>query len=92
MISISEGDTFKDHEDVKAEIRKCGWLASILSLLSLVFAAVGIIGDVLNMTLGLEPMSWFLLAIVCAVNAIMPEIHSVAAKHLFGIGTESKKK
>ena len=91
MISISEGDTFKDSEDVKAEIRKCGWLASILSLLSIGFAVVGIIGEVLNMTLGLEPMSWFLLAIVVAVNAVMPEMHSVAAKHLLGIESERKK-
>ena len=91
VISISEGDTFKDREDVKAEIRKCGWVAGILSLLSLVFAALGIISEVLNVTLGLEPMSWFLLAIVVAVNAIMPEMHSVVAKHLFGIEAKSKE-
>jgi hypothetical protein len=36
-------------------------------------------------------MSWFLLAIVVAMNAIMPEMHSVAAKHLFGIETKSKE-
>ena len=71
MIPIPEEEPFKDLEVVKADVKRCAWLSSILSVLRLLFAVVGVVGEVLNMTLGLEPMSWFLLAIVCAVNAII---------------------
>jgi hypothetical protein len=56
-----------------------------------VFAALGVIGDAFNITLGLEPMSWFLLAIVAGLNAIIGHTHAVVAKHLLGIEAESKK-
>jgi hypothetical protein len=91
VISISE-EPFKDLEVVKADVRRCAWAAGLLSLLSLGFAAIGIIGEVLNVTLVLEPMSWFLLAIVAALNTAMPLMNSVVAKLLFGIRAESKKK
>ena len=90
MISISEEEPFKDLEVVKADVKRCAWLSSILSVLSLLFAVIGVIGEVLNMTLGLEPMSWFLLAIVVAVNAVLPQMNSVVAKLLFGIKSENK--
>ena len=83
---------FKNREEVKAEIRRCDLMGTIFSMLSLLSALIGIISEVLNMTLGLEPMSWFLLAIVFSVNAILPAMHSVAAKHLFGVEAESKEK
>ena len=90
MISISEEEPFKELEVVKADVKRCAWVAGTLSLLSLVFALIGIIGEVLNITLGLEPMSWFLLAIVVALNAFMPEMNSVVAKLLFGMKSENK--
>jgi hypothetical protein len=45
----------------------------------------------LNITLGLEPTSWLLLAIVAGLNAIIGHMHTVVAKHLLGIEAESKK-
>jgi hypothetical protein len=45
----------------------------------------------MNITLGLESMSWFLLAIVAGLNAIVGHTHVVVAKHLLGIEAESKK-
>lgn len=91
MTSIPE-KPFKNRQEVKAEIRRCDLMGTVFSLLSLVSALIGIISEVLNIVLGLEPISWFLLAVVFGVNAILPAMHSVAAKHLFGIETESKEK
>ena len=82
---------FKDREEVKAEIRRCDLVGGIFTYAGFVFAALGVIGDALNITLGLEPMSWFLLAIVAGLNAIIPYMHWAVAKHLFGIEAESKK-
>ena len=82
---------FKNREHVLAEIRLCGQAGGVITLLSLLFAAIGIISDALNITLGLEPMSWFLLAIFGMVSALGPTLHVVVAKHLLGIEAESKK-
>ena len=82
---------FKNREDVKAEIRKCANVGDICSIAGLIFAALGVIGDAVNITLGLESMSWFLLAIVAGVNAVNPQMHAVVAKHLFGIESEKKE-
>jgi hypothetical protein len=54
------------------------------------FRFLGVIGDTLNTTLGLESMSWFLLAIIAAIFAVHPQMHAVAAKHLLYMD-ESKK-
>ena len=39
-------------------------------ILGVVFAVLGVIGDAMNATLGLEPISWFLLAIAAFVASI----------------------
>jgi hypothetical protein len=85
---MPEDKPFKDREDVKADIRLCALVGSIFTLASLGFAALGVIGDALNITLVLESMSWFLLAIVVGVNGLVPNMRSSVAKHLFGIETE----
>ena len=82
---------FKNREEVKAEIGKCDLMGSILSIACFVFAALGVIGDALKITLGLEPMIWLLLSIVAGLNAILPHTKSIMAKHLYGIEAESEK-
>jgi hypothetical protein len=84
---------FMDREGVLAEIRYFSRLANAVMALGFLFLALGIIGDshMLNITLGLEPMSWFLMAIFCMVGSISPKLHVVAGKHLLGIETENKK-
>jgi hypothetical protein len=52
---------------------------------------LGIISESLNITLGLEPTSWFLVAIFCMVGSVSPKLHVVAGKHLLGMETENKK-
>jgi hypothetical protein len=80
-----------DRESVSAEIRYFTRLANAVMLLGFLFLALGIISDSLKTTIGLEPMSWFLMAIFCMVGSINPKLHVVAGKHLLGIETESKK-
>jgi len=91
MASALQNQPFKNREHVKAEIRRCALAGEIIQLIGILFAVLGIISDALNITLVLEPMSWFLLAIFASVGAIGPTLHVVLAKHLLGIETESKK-
>jgi hypothetical protein len=88
---IEENKPFKNLNEVRTEIRNCDFFGGICQYACFLFAALGVIGDVLNFTLGLESMSWFLLAIVAGLNAIVGHIHVVVAKHLLGIEDESKK-
>ncbi len=86
------GDAFTvDRESVSAEIRSFSRLANAVMLLGFLFLALGIISDSLNITVGLEPINWFLAAIFCMVGSISPKLHVVADKHLLGMETENKK-
>ncbi len=91
MISITE-KPFKNREEIKTEIRKCDLVGGIILCLGILFALLGVIGDALNITLGLESISWLLLAVFFGLIAIVPKMHSLFAKHLFGIESESKNK
>lgn len=85
-----EEKPFQNREDVKHEVKLCSSVASVFQILSLLFAVVGVIGDGLNMTLGLETLSWFLLAIIFGVSSVLPSIHVVSAKQLLYM-VETKK-
>jgi hypothetical protein len=91
MGSRLELQRFKNREHVIAEIRRCALAGSVSQYLSFLFAALGVVGDALNITLGLQPMIWLLLAIFASLHAIVPHMHLVVAKHLLGIEAESKK-
>jgi hypothetical protein len=86
-----ETQAFKSRDQVMDEIRKCGMVGNISQYLCFVFAALGVISDALKITIGLESMSWFLLAIVFGLNGIVSHMHTVVAKHLLGIEAESKR-
>ena len=91
-IPIIEGNKpFKDREEVKKDIRLCNVNAGIFALACFVFAALGVISDALNITLGLEPMIWLLLAIVAILSALFFHMNDVMAKHLYGIESEIEK-
>jgi len=87
----AEDKPFKDREEVKKDIRLCAWMGEIVIFCSIGFAVLGVIGDALNITLGLETMSWLLLAIWASLIAIIPHMRSVTAKHLYGIESERKE-
>ena len=84
------GQPFKDREKVKEEIM-CALRGTLSEGLSLVFAALGVISEVFDIALGLEPMSWLLLAIVAGVLSIPSYMKSVMARHLYGIESERKE-
>jgi len=79
---------FKNREETKKEIRQCQLAGTIFQLVSFGFALLGVIGDALNITLGLESMSWFLLAIVAGLSTLVPHMNSVTANLMLGIETE----
>jgi hypothetical protein len=83
---------FKDREEVKKEIRVWFLASALLQVGGLLVALIGIIGDALDRTLGLETTSWFLLAIFFSVAAAGPLVKSSVAKSLYGIESESKNK
>lgn len=82
MASFLEEQPFKNRDDLKATIKRCSIFASCCLVFCVIFALLGIIGDASNTTVGLESMSWFLLAITSALFGIYPQMHSLAAKHL----------
>jgi hypothetical protein len=81
VMSLEE-KPFQNREDVKHEVKLCSTVATVFQVVSLLFAVVGIIGDALNTTLGLETLSWFLLAIILGISSVLPSMHAVLAKHL----------
>jgi hypothetical protein len=83
---------FKNYEEMKTEIRDCDRFAGISQYACFMLASLGAIGDASNATLVLQSMSWFLLAIVAGLNAIIGHNHVVVTNHLFGIKAESKKR
>ncbi len=91
MPIIEKNEPFKNREEVKRDISQCNLNAGVFLLACLGFAALGVISDALNITLGLEPMSWLLLAIVAILGAIIFHMNVVMAKHLYGIESERKK-
>ena len=60
-----------DREKVKGHLRICGRGVQICWAIAPAFAIVGIIGDAANTKLGLEPISWFLLAIATFLAGII---------------------
>ena len=54
---------WEDRERIKASLRSVGMSAHICWFLGVIFAVLGIIADAANVTLGLESVSWFLLAV-----------------------------
>jgi len=60
-------------------------LSRIFFILGIIFAALGIISDAMDNSLGLEPMSWFLLAIGVFVAGIVPCVGWAVAVYLKAI-------
>jgi len=89
--TIAPQRPFKDREEVKKEIRVWFYISLVLVCLGLLSALIGITADALDKTLGLETMSWFLLAIFFSVSAAAPLVKSAVAQSLYGIESESKK-
>jgi hypothetical protein len=71
-----------DREKCKGDLIKCGKAADICWYFIIAFVLLGIVSDAANITLGLESMTWFLLAIVVGLASIGPLIHWAVAWYL----------
>ena len=81
---------YEDREQMRAGIGSGGKTAHIYWFLAAIFAGLGISGDAANVTLGLEPISWFLLAIAAFLASITYFIGWAVSWYLET--TEAKKK
>ena len=79
-----EQEVFKNRDQVVAEIKKCSLASNVVSSLSILFAAIGVIADLTDETLGLETINWYLVAIFAAILSVPPDVHVIMAKHLLG--------
>ena len=70
----------------------CDKPAGFFGLVSLILAALGVIGDALDVTFVLESNSWLLLAIFVGLVGIIPYMNYVMARNLYGIESEREKK
>jgi hypothetical protein len=71
--------------DPKEIIEAAGYhllVSRIFFVLGIMFAVLGIISDAIDTTLGLEPMSWFLLAIGVFAAGILPCLGWAVAVYL----------
>ncbi len=59
-----------ERKKVVADRAACDTATTVCMILGPVLAVVGIIADAANLNLGLEPISWFLLAIAVFVAAV----------------------
>jgi hypothetical protein len=84
-MSYSNDKPFKNREHILWEIGYCNKAVAYTTILCLATVAVGIIGDLLNMKLGLGSTSWLLLAIVAGVLSMGPHLHVIMARHLLGM-------
>ena len=91
MITIAEERPFKSREEVKTQISKCNLVGGIIMILGILFSLVVIISDALDINVFLESSNWLLLAILFVIGSIMPNLHSIMTKHLYGIESEIKK-
>jgi len=82
---------WEDRKRVVASIGVQGLWGHISFFLGIIFAVIGVIGDATNVTLGLEPMSWFLLAIVASLLALPWFIGWAVAWYLSTTEAKSKK-
>ena len=81
---------WEDREKLKASLGSVGLSAHICWFLGVIFAVLGIIADAAN-TLGLEPTSWFLLAVVAFLASIIWFFGVALAWYLRTTEAKSKK-
>lgn len=83
---------WEDREHVKAGVGSSGLLIHICWLLGIAFAALGVIGELIDTTLGLESMSWYLLSIAAFGASIFPAIGWAVSWYLRSIEAKGKRK
>ena len=85
-------EPFENREEMKSTLSPMGMAGHVCWFLGAVFAILGIIADVANTALGLEPISWLVLAIVVFVAGMPMWLTWGISMHLLGMEAKSKKK
>ncbi len=83
---------WEDREYVKAGVGSSGLLGHICWFLGIAFAALGVIGEAIDTTLVLEPISWYLLAVVASVLSISLFIGWAVSWYLRSIEAKVRRK
>jgi ABC-type transport system involved in cytochrome bd biosynthesis fused ATPase/permease subunit len=81
---------FKDREEAKEQLKRCGRWLSISENLSFLLVVIAIIWRVLKIDYGLDSSFWFLLAIFFAICSLAPHLHIASLQNLLGIDSEHK--
>ena len=63
----------------------------IFFILGIIFAILGVISDAINVTIGLQSISWFLISIGMFVAGILPCLGWMMAVYLKSIKAEKKQ-
>jgi hypothetical protein len=79
---------YENRSKIEEGLGPMGLLGHVLWFLSLIFAVIGIIGEIFNINALLVPMSWYLLGIVMVLLSIP---FSTLAGQLHGIFETSKR-
>ena len=61
---------YEDRNKIVEGLGSMGSIGHILWFLSVIFAVIGVIGEIIGYTLVITPMSWYLLAIVMILLSI----------------------
>jgi hypothetical protein len=79
---------FQSRKELKQALNPMGFGFHISYWLGILFAIVGVIGDAVNITLGLESISWLLLSIAAFLAGIPMLTTWAVAQHLLGMKIE----
>ncbi len=79
----------KEREHIMTGLRSHGNTGRVSWLLGIIFAIIGVIGEATSITLGLQPISWYLLSIAAFGSSIGNIVAWVGGLYLHAI--ESKK-
>ena len=82
---------FKDREEAKKQLIRCGNWCTISEGLSFLLVIIGIIWRLLNLDYyDLDSTFWFLLAIFFAITSLAPHIHMASISSQLGFDSEHK--
>lgn len=81
---------FETREELRNALSPMGLGFHICSWLGAIFVVLGVVGDALNITLGLESISWLLLGIATFLAGIPMLTTWALALHLLSIEARNK--
>ena len=79
-------------KELKHDLGFCRRASETTILIGGIIAIIGVISDVANINLGLEPMNWFLLAIVVMLISTSMLVTWAVAAIILGMDEKGKKK